>query len=75
METTSFLRSSAGVGDAERPLSLQVQTGDHASRGFYTALAWSQAVALVPEPQQWAMWLAALAVAGAARWRLMRRVA
>jgi len=68
-ETMSSLRSSAGVGDAAQTMSLQVRTGENAARGFYTGDTWSQAVALVPEPQQWAMWLAGLAFAGGLRWR------
>ena len=73
-ETMTLLRSSAGVGDAAQALSLslQVRTGENAARGFYTGVAWSQAVALVPEPQQWAMWMAGLAFAGAVRWRYAR---
>jgi hypothetical protein len=59
-ETSDFLRSSAGVGDAARDMWLQVQTGENAAGGFYSGTAWSQSVALVPEPHQWAMWLAGL---------------
>jgi hypothetical protein len=68
-ETIDFLHASAGEGDATRDMWLQVQTGENAARGFYSGTAWSQSVALVPEPGQWAMWLAGLAVAGALGWR------
>lgn len=69
VETSDSLRSSAGLGDAAQWLSLSVSTGANEGRGFYSGVAWSQSVALVPEPEQWAMWLAGLGLAGAAGWR------
>lgn len=72
-ETADFLRSSAGMGDATRDMWLQVQTGENAARGFYSGTAWSQSVALVPEPQQWAMWLAGLGLAVGYRFRRASR--
>lgn len=63
---------SYGEGSFTRPMSLQLLSGAKATRGFYGAMAWSQAVAAVPEPQAWALLAAGtglLARRGAARWR------
>ncbi len=68
-ETTRSLHSSSAMGDAAQWLSLSVSTGANEGRGFYSGLAWSQSVALVPEPDQWAMWLGGLGLAGVVGWR------